>query len=169
MSVVPAISGTVAASAAAAAAKRRREEEQMATYNRDDLGGWEFKIMRSALGRFSNQRAIQKVCAEEAQSGWELIEKFDECRLRFKRRVERRSNDHMATLDPYRTSIGFQGGTFAGIFVGVILLLAGIAAFIFLGHRGGVLPFDLQSSPILLIAGLILLIGLVVLVLKKRR
>ena len=43
MSIVPAITGAMAASvAAAAAAKRREEEEQMATYNRDDLDGWEF-------------------------------------------------------------------------------------------------------------------------------
>ena len=128
MSIVPVTSGATAA-AAAAAAKMRKEEEQMTTYNRDDLDGWEFKIMRSTFGKFNSYQAIEKVCAEESQAGWELVEKFDIYRLRFKRRVERRSNDHMATVDPYRTSVGSEFRKPIGIFLGLIFLAAGIAAF----------------------------------------
>ena len=41
-------------SAMAEAAKLRKEEEDMAGYSREDLDGWEFKIMRSDFGRFKN-------------------------------------------------------------------------------------------------------------------
>jgi hypothetical protein len=119
---------------AAAAAKRRQEEEEekMSTYTGQDLNGWEFKIVRSALGRYSNYQAMQKVCQEEAESGWELVEKFDNYRLRFKRRVERRSNDHLARLDPYRTSPGFSGGgRSAALIAGVVLLLLGGVALLY--------------------------------------
>jgi len=121
--------GIVPVLAAAAAAKRRRqeeEEESMVAYNSDDLNGWEFKIVRATFGRFSNYQAVQKVCQEEAEPGWELVEKFDQYRLRFKRRVERRSNDHLARLDPYRTSPGIKwSGTSTALVIGVILLLVG--------------------------------------------
>ncbi len=131
MSIVPVTSGATAA-AAAAAARLRKEEEQMTTYKRDDLDGWEFKIMRSTFGKFNSHQAIEKVRAEESQTGWELVEKFDQHRLRFKRRVERRSNDHLATVDPYRTSAGSHVGATFGIAIGVSLLLVGILAFFLL-------------------------------------
>ena len=131
MSIVPVTSGAGAAIAAAAAAKQRKEEEQMTTYNRDDLDGWEFKIMRSTFGRFNSHQAIEKVRAVERQTGWELVEKFDEYRLRFKRRVERRTNDHLATVDPYRTSTGSRIGAYTGIILALVLLV-GIAVVLFL-------------------------------------
>lgn len=168
MSIVPIITGTIAAGAAAAAAKQTKEEEQMATYNRDDLDGWEFKIMRSTFGKFSSQQAIEKVCAEESPAGWELVEKFDQHRLRFKRRVERRSSDHMASVDPYRTSVGTQISTSIGIVVGLLLLLVGVAAFVFIGYQNGSLPPLLGSSPIMLVGVLVLVIGVVVMVVKRR-
>ena len=60
----------------------------MTGYRAEDLEGWEFKIVRSTLERFSNYEAEQKLCQEEAQSGWEMIEKYDNGRIRFKRRIE---------------------------------------------------------------------------------
>lgn len=112
------------AAAAAAAAKRRREqkeEEAMTQYSQEDLSGWEFKIVRSATGRFSNQGAIKQLCTEEARAGWELVEKFDNSRVRFKRRIERRSQDQTLEFDPYRTNVGIGEGGIALVVISVII------------------------------------------------
>jgi len=42
------------AAMAAAARRRQEEEEKMTNYNKEDLEGWEFKIVRSNIGRFRN-------------------------------------------------------------------------------------------------------------------
>ena len=124
------IAATSAASsvsiAAAAAAKKRKEEEDMAGYKKNDLDGWEFKFVRAHTNKFRTQEAVRKVCEEETLAGWELVEKFDDQRLRFKRRVERRSSDTLSDIDPYRTTIGFGGGKVTGLVVGVTILLVGV-------------------------------------------
>jgi hypothetical protein len=157
---------------AGAAARRRKqeqqekEEESMATYDSKDLNGWEFKIVRSALGRFSNYQAVQKVCREEAESGWELVEKFDSSRLRFKRRVERRSNDHLARLDPYRTSPGFSSaGTSAALIVGVVLLLIGGVALLYRTRWDHLNMLHWPTLPILLV---LVILALLILVMWRR-
>jgi len=104
-----------------------KEEEQMAVYNNEDLRGWEFKIMRSAFGKFKNYEYLQKVCQEEAQAGWEMVEKFDNNRVRFKRKIDRRTNDSHLGRDPYRISASFgQSHTFS-IIIALLLLLVGAA------------------------------------------
>ena len=98
-SIVPVTAGVTIA-VAAAKKKLQKEEEEMTKYNSDDLDGWEFKILRSELGRFSNREFFSKACNEEAKAGWEMVEKFDNNRVRFKRRIERRSNDMHLDFDP---------------------------------------------------------------------
>jgi hypothetical protein len=125
-----------AITAAAAAAKRAKEEEQMTTYDRNDLDGWEFKFVRSNFGRFSNLEKVQEICREEAETGWELVEKFDQYRLRFKRRIEHRSRDNSARLDPYRTSPSSNiNGQKVALVLGLLLVAAGVIAFILLGNH----------------------------------
>jgi hypothetical protein len=117
-----------------AAAKRTQEEEQMTAYDKNDLDGWEFKIVRSNFGRFSNLEKVQEVCREEAETGWELVEKFDQYRLRFKRRIEHRSRDNSARLDPYRTSPSSSvNGAKVALILGLVLVTAGVITFILLG------------------------------------
>jgi hypothetical protein len=128
--IVAATSGAAAATAAAAAARMRQEEENMTKYSAEDLDGWEFKIMRSAMGQFKNYQRLQQVCQEEARAGWELVEKFDDHRVRFKRRTDRRSGDRGLTTDPYRTNVGIQGGGLAAIIVGVTFVLTGLGILI---------------------------------------
>ncbi len=126
---------TVATTAAAAAAaeQMRQEEENMTGYNKEDLDGWEFKIVRSAMQKFKNREVLQQLCQEEAQAGWEMVEKFDNSRIRFKRRVERRSNDHLVTIDPYRTRMSGDGsGTTIAIIIGVCVMILGGLLFAFL-------------------------------------
>jgi hypothetical protein len=121
------------AAAAAAAAKKRREqqeEESMTQYSAQDLDGFEFKIVRSLTGTFSNYEAVQKLCAEEARAGWEMVEKFDNDRIRFKRRIERRNQDKSLGFDPYRTRVGMTELGMVAIIVGLIAAVA-LVAFLF--------------------------------------
>jgi hypothetical protein len=117
---------------AAAAAKQRRErqeEEEMTGYNGPDLDGWEFKIVRSALGRFGNSEIVKRLMAEEAQNGWEMLEKFDDYRIRFKRRTEKRALHSGGAIDPYRTNFGVSH--WVGPIVGLVvaLIVAGVLLF----------------------------------------
>ena len=70
----------------------------MTQYGGEDLDGWEFKIVRSATSKFKSPDYVRRLCEEEARAGWEMVEKFDDHRIRFKRRVERRAEDaHLGT------------------------------------------------------------------------
>jgi len=124
--------GAAAASAAAAAKKRReqREEEELTKYSNDDLEGWEFKIVRALSGKFKNKEVFRKVCDEEAKNGWELVEKFDNSRLRFKRRVDRRAQDMHAEVDPYRTHVGMSEKALVALILGIIAVIVVIIAVI---------------------------------------
>jgi hypothetical protein len=127
-----ATTAAIAAAAAAKAAQIRKEEEELTPYKSDDLDGWEFKIIRANSRKFKKQEAVQRLCREEAQAGWEMVEKFDDSRIRFKRRVEERSQDPHRTVDPYRSHIGPTEGHIVAIVLGVCLL-AGLAIFLAVG------------------------------------
>jgi hypothetical protein len=133
---------TASAGAAAAAAAARRhalqeEEERLAVYSPEELAqGWEFKIVRANTAAFRDSGVLQQVCAEEARSGWELVEKFDDSRIRFKRPAVARNIPSPAGIDPYRTTYGIsQGAQVAiillcvfgaiGVFLAVIFALVG--------------------------------------------
>ena len=128
MSYVPIVTSTAGVAAAAAAARRmRQEEEDMTGYSKDDLDGWEFKIVRANTRKFKDYQAVQQLCDEEAKAGWEMVEKFDDTRIRFKRSVDRRSGDRHLEVDPYRTRIGMTEASIAWIVGGVLALTLGIA------------------------------------------
>ncbi len=128
--------GVAAAAAAARRAKMlRKEEEDMTGYSVDDLEGWEFKIVRSATERFKNYSDVKTVCDQEAQAGWEMVEKFDNSRIRFKRKIEHRAGDAHRTVDPYRTSVGMSQGQLAAAIVGTIVGAIGLA-FLILWRTG---------------------------------
>jgi hypothetical protein len=115
--------------------KKQEEEEKMTNYSREELGGeWEFKIVRSTFGAFRKPQVLQALIEEEAQAGWEMVEKFDEYRVRFKRSTRARINDAMLPdyYDPYRTQYGGLGGWNTMVMVGIglaVLLLAGVLFF----------------------------------------
>ena len=160
--------GAVAAIAAAAkAAKDRDEEENLTKYNSDDLNGWEFKIVRSDLGRFRNYEIVQRLCQQEARAGWEMVEKFDSSRIRFKRRVEKRSQDQHLDFDPYRTSMSsISGGAVAAI-IALVLLLGGLVTFFAVGYDFEV--SDPGRATILVAVVLIVILAVAIVALKKRR
>ncbi|NJK59831.1 MAG: hypothetical protein HC918_05670 [Oscillatoriales cyanobacterium SM2_1_8] len=95
-----------------AGARARQQQEEEETLTRYEAaqpasgypqGGWEFKIVRSSFRRFRYRHVLQAVCEEEAQSGWILLEKLDDERLRFRRPVAFRANDRLVARDSYRT------------------------------------------------------------------
>jgi hypothetical protein len=145
------IPSTAGYAAAARIAQQQKEEEEMAKYGSEDLNGWEFKIVRSGSGKFRNQQEVQNLCQEEARSGWEMLEKFDDYRIRFKRKTEMRSSDTHQQIDPYRSYVGMNPnyvGPVIAIFMA--LLIAGIAFAANYSAKGG--------KPVILIAPLITIV-----------
>jgi len=121
--------------------KEFEEEENMTRYSQSDLDNdWEFKIVRSTFGAFRKPQVLKSLLEEEAQAGWEMVEKFDEYRVRFKRPKGAKENDGMLPdyVDPYRTQYGTFGGQKAvviGIILCLVLLLAGLGMFLFVSVR----------------------------------
>jgi hypothetical protein len=122
--------GGAAAAAAAAEAQRQREleEELMTQYSPDDLANeWEFKIVRSSTSAFRRPATLQKLIDEEARAGWVMVEKFDDDRVRFKRRRGARAAlDLPPGYDPYRTQFGMSSNLYAMLVVGGIFLAIGL-------------------------------------------
>ncbi len=149
---------------AAIAAHQKRmqqEEEQMSGYNAADLDGWEFKIVRSTIGRFDNPEIVKRLIAEEAQNGWEMLEKFDNYRIRFKRRIEKRALHSGGTIDPYRTNFGV--GNAVGPIIGLLIALI-VAGVLLFTRRGG----DLGGSPSLwIVLGVIVLLAVGMVFLRR--
>ncbi|UCD62707.1 MAG: hypothetical protein JSW34_08035 [Candidatus Zixiibacteriota bacterium] len=130
--------GAAAAVAAARAreARRRQEEEDMTPYNDEDLNGWEFKIVRANTRKFRSYDEVRKLCEEEARAGWELVEKFDDSRIRFKRKIEHRARDRYLDIDPYRVEVGIGQGKIAILVVGLTaVILAAVLLFAFLSRH----------------------------------
>lgn len=123
----------------AAAEKRRRqqeEEERMTPYTPAELNEqWEFKIVRSVTSEFKKPDTFRQLLEEESVSGWELLEKLDDGRVRFKRPIAQRRRDAMLPqgVDPYRTQWGISEGGLAfrimlvvGLSVAVLLTIVAL-------------------------------------------
>jgi hypothetical protein len=123
--------------------ERRKEEEQMTAYNNEEIDhAWEFKILRSATNQFKKAHTLRQVIEEEKIAGWELLEKFDDGRLRFKRPVGARRKDNMLPrgVDPYRTQFGMgEGKLAAGILAAVLGLIGIFMLVMFMLDASGVL------------------------------
>lgn len=171
--IVPIIAVVAGGAMAAAAGKKKiAEEEKMVKYSTDDLEGWEFKIVRANTRRFRSSENIEKVIREEARAGWQLVEKFDDYRLRFKRRVEKRSMDrHLnADVDPYRSNYGFGAGGVVAAIIGAALFALGV---LFLFSFGGSFDRGVLGGVTItgLILGIVIFLGLIVVIvaIKKNR
>ncbi len=98
----------------------------MAAYSQDDLNDdWEFKIVRSIGGAFHNPDVLNQLLQEESRAGWVMLEKFDDSRIRFKRRCSSRANDARLPpeIDPYRTSYGAPPNLYASRLVMLAMLI----------------------------------------------
>jgi hypothetical protein len=146
----------------AAQKKQQEEEEKMTQYNAEDLNGWEFKIVRSTFGRFNNPEVVRRLISEEAQNGWEMVEKFDEYRIRFKRRTDRRGLRSDGALDPYRTNYGMSKAIPPLVAIVSALLLAGVVLlFDSKGH-------EVRSAFPFIILGVIALLGVVTVIIRRK-
>jgi hypothetical protein len=107
---------STAAAAAAAAHRARREEESMTGYTPAELAeGWEFKILRCSTSAFRDPARMKDALDQEARAGWELLEKFDNQRLRLKRPASAKAKDNGLDFDPYRTTYGISDAKLAAI------------------------------------------------------
>lgn len=110
----------------------------MTGYTQTDLAdGWEFKILRSCTRVFRNPERMRQAVEEEGRSGWVLVEKFDDQRLRFKRPASARAAVGTPGIDPYRTTYGMSDGKMAAMIMGSIfgaLALAGLIVFLAVHH-----------------------------------
>ena len=163
--------------AAAAAAKRRQmllaEEENMASYTQDDLrNDWEFKIVRSGTAAFRKPEVLNKLLEEEAQTGWVMLEKLDDSRIRFKRPRSARAKDAYLPdgVDPYRT----QYGTLAtrqvklvGILIGLVVV--SIGALFALQLTDSISALSWSAAPPLILTPIVLIALGLLLFIKKLR
>jgi hypothetical protein len=108
----------------------------MTPYSDGDVtASYEFKIIRSATGLFGRPENMRKALDEEAKAGWELVEKFDDNRLRLKRPLASRRDDRLLDFDPYRTWIGVSEsgmvlrGLLVSAIVGAVVLVVFLVAF----------------------------------------
>ena len=152
--------------AAIAAAEQRRqeeeEEERMTRYDNQELDSdWEFKIVRSNTGLFRNPDALRRVIEEEAVSGWQLLEKLDNNRVRFKRRANARQKDFMLPkgVDPYRTSVGGSPAALVLVLGVIFLFMTGGLVFV-LTSRGDT---SVDGTPYILLSVVGLIVVLAVL------
>lgn len=169
--------GAIAAVHAANEARRRQEqeEEEMTKYTNEDLDqNWEFKIVRAYFPVFRKPEVFQSLLEEEALAGWELVEKLDDQRIRFKRRREARRKDATLPLgiDPYRTQYGRNTNT-TGIVIGITsaLLLVGIFVAIYFMNSstrsfGSDIPWILIG---MVVPGFIAIIGGVIVLFARLR
>jgi len=119
--------------AAVAKAKRQEEEEEMTPYSGGEVSTpFEFKIIRSGTGLFGHPEKMRKALAEEAKAGWELVEKFDDNRVRLRRTIASGEDDRFLDFDPYRTWIGVteSGMVVRGLVVSFILATVILAIFL---------------------------------------
>jgi hypothetical protein len=142
----------------------QEEEEKMTRYTAEELdSNWEFKIVRSEIGAFHKPEVFSALLQEESLAGWELVEKLDDRRVRFKRPRDARRRD--ATLppgfDPYRTQYGGASSARIIILVTVAIVLAvGIGVAVL--SNVGVVP---DLSPVLITTvGVLILVVMIALI-----
>ena len=111
--------------------------------------GWEYKIVRANSDLFRNREIFQKLCREEAEAGWILLEKLDDRRVRFKRSLAIREQIELQSLpfDPYRCHYGPSSNWIT--WVGAIAFLFAIALPSYLGFALVSNTIEKQSNPTL--------------------
>lgn len=97
-----------------------------------NLMGWEFKIVRASSDLFRNPAIFHRLCQEEAESGWILLEKLDDRRVRFKRPMAMRDilTSETPRIDPYRSQYGPNGNGILWVSGAVFLMAMILPAFL---------------------------------------
>lgn len=155
--------------AAAHAAKRRRlfaeqEEEEMTNYSNDDLNNnWEFKIVRSETDIFRRPEVFQQLLAEEQIAGWEMVEKLDDRRVRFKRNKDARRRDIRLPegYDPYRTTYGRSNFRLVFSLLAMSISIAAILFAMFMENQGNDPAEWALTIPIIIILVIVFIMKIV--------
>lgn len=164
-----------AAAAAHQARKRQQEEEEeellMTKYSPEELeANWEFKIVRSETGAFRKPEVFQMLLQEESIAGWELVEKLDDRRVRFKRPATARRRDVTLPpgVDPYRSTYG-NANARTVMLISIAILLAGGVGLGAIGASGRSEGFSTFSviTPLILIG--ITFIVMIAIIIQRRR
>ncbi|MBD2003637.1 MULTISPECIES: hypothetical protein [Cyanophyceae] len=94
--------------------------------------GWEFKIVRASSDLFRSSAIFQKLCEEEAQSGWILLEKLDDRRVRFKRAIAMRDiiPSESLSYDPYRSHYGTRLRRRTGVYAIAAVIAMSLPAYL---------------------------------------
>jgi hypothetical protein len=66
----------------------------------------EYKVVQSTTPLFAKLQNINAVMAEESKAGWQLVEKYDNYKLRLQRDISHRANDKNLAFDAYRSQVG---------------------------------------------------------------
>ena len=66
----------------------------------------EYKVVQSQTPMFSDTAKMHQILAEEANAGWQLLEKEDNYKIRLQRNISHRANDAGLGFDAYRTTVG---------------------------------------------------------------
>ncbi|MGB4246846.1 MAG: hypothetical protein WBJ75_03915 [Pseudohongiellaceae bacterium] len=84
----------------------------------------EYKVVQSTTPLFATSKKIDEIMAEESKAGWQLVEKFDNYKMRLQRDVSHRGNDKNLAFDAYRSQVGVNNfivyGITAAVTVGVV-------------------------------------------------
>ena len=99
-----------------------------------NLKVWEYKIVRASSDLFRNPAIFHKLCREEEEFGWILLEKLDDRRVRFKRPIALRDapRPNLPPFDPYRTHYGPLSNAMTA--AAAIVFLSAIVLPAFLGY-----------------------------------
>ena len=125
--------------------------------NTVDLMVWEYKIVRASSDLFRNPAIFHKLCREEEEVGWILLEKLDDRRVRFKRPIALRDapRANLPPFDPYRTHYGPMSNAMtwavAIVFLSAIVLPAvlgyALVSTTLTRSRSNLPPTPVQSLP----------------------
>jgi hypothetical protein len=100
---------------------------------------WEYKIVRARHSEFGYRHHLEALLQQEALAGWEIVEKYDDSQVRFKRPRSARAWDDALPpyIDPYRTMYIAPSNndalhaiilTFGLIFAIIVIAVLGILA-----------------------------------------
>lgn len=110
---------------------------------------WEYKIVRASQDVFRNPTVFKRLCQEEAETGWILVEKLDDRRVRFKRLrgLETQENPYQIKQDPYRSTYGKSNNL--GSWLTVLAFITAIILPAYLGFSLVAMSFNksYQNSP----------------------
>ncbi|MEG4346813.1 hypothetical protein QUB70_26565 [Microcoleus sp. A003_D6] len=125
--------------------------------NSDDLTVWEYKIVRASRDLFRNPAIFHKLCGEEAEAGWILLEKLDDRRVRFQRPIALRDapRANLPPFDPYRSHYGPMSNAMtwaAGIVFLSAIVLPAVLGYALVSatlskSRSNLPPTPIQSVP----------------------